>query len=225
VVRSPNSTAPASQTLDRGLAALDAIASSERPLSIAEVAEAVGVHRSIAYRLLRTLEVRRLIERDEAGYRPGPGLAVLARSVRLDLRTAAAPELRVLSDTLAMTAFVVVRDGAEAVTVESAEPTSSNVHVVYRPGARHPVERGAPGLALLLGQAPRPKERAELRRGRQRGWVMTSGEVLPGMAALAAPIGGVGAVAVMWLSGQALDPLAISAHVLATASRIGALLV
>ena len=47
-----------------------------------------------------------------------------------------------------MTAFLVVRSGDEAVTVATVEPQDSTAHVVYRPGTRHPVDRGAPGLAL-----------------------------------------------------------------------------
>jgi DNA-binding IclR family transcriptional regulator len=192
---------------------------------VAAVAEAVGVHRSIAYRLIRTLEAHNLIERDEAGsYHPAAGLAVLARSVRLDLRTAAAPELRRIADELGMTAFVVVRDGTEATTIESAEPTNTNVHVVYRPGTRHPIDRGAPGLAILMGEAPRPHERAALRRARARGWARTAGEVLPGMASIAAPVAGAGAVAVLWLAGQKIDETMIGTAVVDAATRIEAAL-
>jgi DNA-binding IclR family transcriptional regulator len=119
VIRSANDTAAPSQTLDRGLAALECVALSEQPMSIADIADHIGVHRSIAYRLIRTLEARNLIERDDHGlYRPAARLAVLARSVRLDLRTAARPELRRLADALVMTAFLVVRNGDEAVTDE-----------------------------------------------------------------------------------------------------------
>lgn len=195
-------------------------------MSITDIAEAVGVHRSIAYRLIRTLEARNLIERDDHGsYRPAARLAVLARSVRLDLRTAAGPELRRLADALVMTAFLVVRSGDEAVTVESAEPTTGNVHVVYRPGARHPVDRGAPGLALLMSEPARPRERAELRRARTQGWVRTTSEVLPGMAAIAAPVADVGAIAVLWLAGQRVDEKAVARSVVDAAGRITAALV
>ncbi len=225
MIRTSNETITPSQTLSRGLFILEAVALAEAPLSIAEIAESTGVHRSIAYRLIRTLEAHHLLERDEAGnYRPAAGLAVLARSVRLDLRTAAAPELRKLADELGMTAFVVVRDGTDAVTVESAEPTSSTVHVVYRPGARHPIDRGAPGLALLMGEPPQPNERAELTEARILGWAQSTGEVLPGMRAIASPVNNVGAVAVLWMSGQDVSEAAVSAQVLGCAKRIAAIL-
>lgn len=225
MVRTTNNTVPASQTLDRGLAILETVASADEPLSVADIAERINVHRSIAYRLIRTLEGRNLLDRDLAGdYRAGSGLAILARSVRLDLRTAALPGLKLLADSLAMTAFLVVRDGDEAVTIESVEPTVGDVHLVYRPGTRHRISRGAPGMALLLNSTPIPRERAELRLARARGWASSASEVLPAMSSIAAPIGGHGALAVLWLTGQSIDQEAVGAAVLETAQKIVSIL-
>ena len=61
-----------------------------------------------------------------------------------------------------MTAFLVVADGDEAVTIDSVEPTSLDAHVAYRPGTRHPIDRGAPGLALLARTSVVVGERAEV---------------------------------------------------------------
>jgi DNA-binding IclR family transcriptional regulator len=143
--------APQSQTLDRGLRVLEHLAAVGSPQPIAEIGQALGLHRSITYRLLRTLEDHQLVERDPAGhYRLGLGMLGLARGVRTDLQSAALPRLDALVAELRMTAFLVVRAGDEAVTVSSVEPHDSPAHVVYRPGIRHPVGRGAPGLALLM---------------------------------------------------------------------------
>ncbi|WP_455428582.1 helix-turn-helix domain-containing protein [Klenkia terrae] len=117
---------PASQTLDRGIRVLEHLAATREPQSIATVAAAVGVHRSIAYRLLRTLEAHRLVERDaEGSYGVGLGVVGLSRSVRRTLQAAATPELARLVRELGMTAFLVVRDGDEAVTVNAVEPRDS----------------------------------------------------------------------------------------------------
>ena len=55
----PAGAAPAqaspSQTLSRGIRALEIMAAASAPLTIAELADAMGVHRSVAYRILRTL--------------------------------------------------------------------------------------------------------------------------------------------------------------------------
>ena len=206
MVRMSNDTVAPSQTLDRGLACLDFVAASDHPVSVESTAEALGLHRSIVYRLLRTLEGRRLIERNADGdYLAGPYLAVLSRSVRRSLRVAAAPVLANLAEDLQMTAFLVVADGDEAVTIDSVEPSSLNAHVAYRPGTRHAIDRGAPGLALLAGREPVPGERAEIVRARQLGWAQSEAEVIAGMASIAVPIADQGAIAVLWLAGNPVN--------------------
>jgi DNA-binding IclR family transcriptional regulator len=181
--------APQSQTLDRGIRLLEHLAAGGVPQSVMEIARAAGLHRSIAYRLLRTLEGHQLVERDDAGrYGLGLGLAVLARGVRAGLQSAALPWLDALVGELGMTAFLVVRAGDEAVTVTSLEPRESAAHVAYRPGTRHPVGRGAPGLALLMPEPPSPDDRAALREARRVGWASSHGEVIPGLRSIAAPV-------------------------------------
>ncbi len=181
--------APQSQTLDRGLRILEHLAGSGSAQPVAAIASAVELHRSITYRLLRTLEDHRLVERDATGrYRLGLGMVALARGVRSDLQTAALPRLHALVAELGMTAFLVVRADGEAVTVASVEPQDSAAHVVYRPGTRHPVDRGAPGLALLMPEPPSPGDRDALLAARRTGWAASAGEVIPGLHSIAAPV-------------------------------------
>jgi len=200
---------------------LEFVAASDRPVSIDATATHLGVHRSIVYRLLRTLEHRHLVERNDDGdYLPGPYLAVLSRGVRRSLRSAAAPVLANLCQNLDMTAFLVVADGDEAVTVDSVEPTSLDAHVAYRPGTRHSIDRGAPGLALSAGRPPSAGERAEVAVARARGWAESRGEVIPGMASIAAPIADHGAIAVLWLAGNQVDVDQVAAAVVAAAGDV-----
>jgi len=222
MVRKSNETVAPSQTLDRGLGCLELIAGADRPVSIDEIAELLGLHRSIVYRLVRTLEMRHLVERDVDGdYVPGPYLAVLSRSVRRTLRAAAAPVLIELAGALHMTAFLVVADGDEAVTIDSVEPRMLDAHVAYRPGTRHPIDRGAPGLALLAARPPRPRERAEIGVARRRGWAQSTAEVIPGMASIAAPVADQGAVAVLWMAGTGrVSAQAVGRRVVAAATQI-----
>jgi DNA-binding IclR family transcriptional regulator len=192
----------ASQTLDRGLSILDVLAAADAGLSIGEVAAAIGVHRSVAYRLVRTLEDRGLVIRDAAGtLRIGPHVATLARSVASDLQTAAAPVLRELADSLAMTAFLVVLDQDECVTLTTAEPRAAVASIAQRPGSRHPVTQGAPGIALqtLLSN---PAEAAEVTRARTDGFAVSSGEVIAGVTSIAAPVAGAypAAIAVLFVT-------------------------
>jgi DNA-binding IclR family transcriptional regulator len=197
--------APHSQTLDRGLRVLEALADAGAPMSIGDLAERLGVHRSIAYRIVRTLEDHRLVRRRRDGAcELGVGLSVLARGVAHTLQSAALPELSDLANDLGMTAFLVVADLEEAVTLISVEPRHSSAHVAYRPGVRHPIERGAPGIALLSASPPRPDERREVDAARRAGYASSRGEVLRGMSAVAAPVtvpgrGVLGALAVVYV--------------------------
>lgn len=185
----PSSSAPHSQTLDRGIRVLEVLAEAEQPLSIAQIAAALGVHRSIAYRILRTLEAHRLVTRNPHGLlEPGVGLATLARGVSRPLQSAALPELAAVANELGMTCFLVVPDGEDCVTLTSVEPRHSVVSVAQRPGTRHPINRGAPGIALLAGQPPRPDEPPPVTRARQAGYATSHGEVIPGLSSIAVPL-------------------------------------
>ena len=220
VLMSNENVAP-SQTLDRGLACLEFVATSDRGVSVDETAEALGLHRSIVYRLLRTLEGRHLVEHDADGdFLPGTYLAVLSRSVRRSLRAAAAPVLVGVAEDLRMTSFLVVAEGSEAVTVDSVEPTSLDAHVAYRPGTRHAIDRGAPGIALLAGRPPVRGERAEVTRAREVGWAESRAEVIPGLAAIAVPINDQAAIAVLWLAGTPVDTNKIVDRLSAAAATI-----
>lgn len=211
-----------SQTLSRGLTALEYIATAPSPPSIDNVAERLGVHRSVAYRIVRTLEAHELTDRNgEGACRPALRLATLGRSVATGLRTVAARELVALADATSCTAFLVEREGDEVVTVESREPTDAMVNVVYRPGTRHPIDRGAPGLATLAGAEPLDSERAEVTLARQRGWAESAGEVIPGMASVAAPIPAHdAAIAIVYLAAAERDNAELAGSVLATAASI-----
>ncbi|GGR89188.1 hypothetical protein GCM10010269_30360 [Streptomyces humidus] len=58
---SPPPSRPPVQTLDRGLRLLEVIALSDVPLTLAELSQQMGLHRSIVYRLLRTLQDHHLV--------------------------------------------------------------------------------------------------------------------------------------------------------------------
>lgn len=227
----PTQASP-SQTLSRGIRALEILAEADRPLTIAELAGAMGVHRSVAYRILRTLEDHSLLVRDDAGrVQPGPGLAVLARGVSRNLQTAALPELTQLANTLNMTAFVAVWDHQDCVTLVTVEPRHSAATVVQHPGSRHPISSGAPGIAIQSALtehewnqlAPAVPYRQEAAEARKRGYAASHDEVIAGVSSLAAPVrvpgGRPAAVAVVYIR-SAQDPAAVAAALTASAARI-----
>lgn len=185
-----------SQTLSRGIRMLELLASADRPPTIDELAEGLGVHRSIAYRMLRTLEDHGLVARDAAGrVMLAAGLAALAAGVARDVQQAALPELDAVANELGMTCLLVVlADADEVVTLVSAAPRRTAAVVSYRPGHRHPLTRGGPGKAIITAlpetRWPRvpPELRAELVLSRERGYSLSHEEVLPSLRSIAVPL-------------------------------------
>src|SRR5256885_14692392 len=79
----PASEPETSQTLDRGIRALTALADSTSGLTVAQLAEQVGAPRTAGYRLVATLEAHGLARRDPGG-RVHLGLGVLRLAGRGD---------------------------------------------------------------------------------------------------------------------------------------------
>ncbi len=105
----------------------------------------------------------------------------LASRVQPRLREVAGPLLQALADELTATAALTVRDGEDAaVVLDVRSPRRADLHIAYRPGLRHPVAIAASGIAILAGGAPRPSERPEVAVARERGWSLSTGELLPG---------------------------------------------
>ncbi len=185
-----------SQTLSRGLTALSLLA-DHGSQSIQSLAALLGVHRSVAYRLVRTLEEHRLVVRDAGGMLSlGPQLVILARDVEHDLQSASLPHLQQLADELGATAFLTVRDGDDAVTLVTAVPRGVNASVAQHPGHRHPIALGAPGIALqaLLDDATWRElghdgpMHPEVEQVRTRGFAVSANEVIQGITSVGAPI-------------------------------------
>src|SRR5699024_5682855 len=165
VVAIPSSTA-GSQTLSRGIRVLEILSEAGTPLSIDETASRLGVHRSNAYRLVRTLEEHGLVGRDpRGGLVLGARLAALAAGVDRDLQAEALPELTAAANELGMTCFVAVLDREECVTLTSVEPRHAVAAVAQRPGTRHFVGAGSPGGLAGTGGCARCRGRARGRGG------------------------------------------------------------
>lgn len=214
---SSNRVESGSQTLARGLSALALIGEEEDALSVSELANRLGIHRSMAYRLVKTLEQHGFVERLPTGeLELGARLASLARGVAKSLQAAAAPELTAIADELGMTAFLVIYDGEAAVTLSNAEPRHAEATVAQRPGSRHPIDRGAPGRVIRSQLHPEryPPQRFEC----------SHDEVLPGLSSIAVPLplpqGRAAAIAVLFLP-HPVDQERIANVLISAAARIG----
>ncbi len=173
--------AETSQTLDRGLRVLDVLAASPGGLSVTELAARLEVSRTIAHRLVTTLEQHALVRRDGRGrLHVGLGVLRLASAVQPVLRDLAVPVLRRLAEEVGCTAHLTVADGTEALAVAVVEPSWTDFHVGYRVGSRHPLRQGAAGKAILLG-----------RESGSAPYAVTAGELQAGARGVAAPVRGV----------------------------------
>jgi DNA-binding IclR family transcriptional regulator len=211
------STPPASQTLSRGIRILEVLADARAPLSIDDIAARLDVHRSVAYRLLRTLEDHGLVERDPSGrVELGARMAALAAGVAHDLQAEALPELTAVAGDLGATSFLAVLDHDECVTLSSVEPRHAVNPVAQRPGTRHPVTRGAPGKAILslLPESSWPADvsrglAGEVRDAASRGFATSHDEVIPSLRAVAVPLAvrgrGPAAIAVVFVASTHSD--------------------
>ncbi len=209
-----------SQTLARGLAALEIIGGAPEPISVAVLSQQLAIHRSMAYRLVKTLEQSGFVARaTSGGLVLGPKLATLARGVSKDLRSAAAPELAAIAEALEMTAFLVTYDGEYAVTLSSAEPQNLETTLGKKPGSRHAIGQGAPGKVIqsLLNPKKFPPQPFEV----------SENEVIQGIASIAVPLhlgsGQPAAMAVLYLP-HAVNEKKVAKVLAAAASRISAVM-
>lgn len=211
-------TEAGSQTLARGLAALEIIGTATDPVGVAALSQQLMIHRSMGYRLVKTLEQFGFVERHaDGGLTLGAKLATLARRVSKDLLTAATPELAAIAEQLKMTAFLVTYDGESVVTLCSAEPKNLETTLVKKPGSRHAVGQGAPGK--VIQSLLRPK------RFPLQPFEVSENEVIQGIASIAVPLhlasGQPAALAVVHFP-SAVNAKKVAKVLAATAERIAA---
>jgi DNA-binding IclR family transcriptional regulator len=201
-----------SHTLERSLDILDCLAADDEPLRLSELADRIGAERSNALRLLRDLEARGYVERDESKrYSLGLKALQLARVVlrRLDVVEAGQEVLRSLAHATGEAAHLAVLQGRHAVHlawVESAAP----VRVTNAVGQREPAHCTAVGKCLLAylpaselrrlfptGRLPIHTSHTlstlralkhDLELTRERGYAFDDEERYEGMRCIAAPV-------------------------------------
>ncbi len=177
------------QTLDRGLQALDVIGGRGGGIAIAELAGALDVHRTIAYRIVATLEAHGLVARKEDGQiYLGVGLLRLASGFQPHLRARAQPLLDDLANATAATAFISLAEGDDCAALMEAEPDSGVLRVGYRVGSRHPLTIGAAGIAILAGRPARADDSDAVIEARAAGYSVSRGELQAGAVGVASPI-------------------------------------
>lgn len=186
----------------------------ERPrLTVSEAAEALGVARSTAHRLLQMLQEHGFATQDVAtrAYLPGRALLEigLAAIRNLDVRQVARAELEQLVSEVRETVQLVLLEGPRTLVIDSVECVEI-VRVTGRTGGSLPPHCTSAGKAMLaqLDRAevrsllgPEPLERLtersigtydqlepQLERVRAEGYATNFGENEPAVAALAVAV-------------------------------------
>jgi DNA-binding IclR family transcriptional regulator len=114
-----------SVAVERALAILEQAALATGGVSNSEISRALGIPKSSASYILRTLEHRGYLVRDhESGkYRLGLKVLTLSRGVlsQLDIRDIARPYLKALVDKTQITCHLAILDAGEAVYIEKVD--------------------------------------------------------------------------------------------------------
>ncbi|WP_425402934.1 IclR family transcriptional regulator [Klebsiella huaxiensis] len=141
------------QTLLRGLAVIDAVATGHRDLK--SISEFTAIPKSTAHRLATALvEQRYLRYAANVGYDLGPRLIELgARALdTISLPALARPWLQKLADTTKDTVHLGVREGDEVLYLEKIN-SQRGLEMRSRPGHRMPLALTGIGKALLINDS------------------------------------------------------------------------
>lgn len=198
------------KTLAKGLKVLETLARLGHPVGVTEVARALGLQKSNAHRLLRSLaelDYVRQVE-DTARYELTLKLWEMGQRVivRMDIATEATPAMRRLAAATQETVHLSLLEGDEVVYVHKIE-SPHPVRAYSAIGGRAPAHCVATGKALLAFQPPDAVDlsaarkpytaatitdpdalRAELGRIRRSGHAINKGEWREGVFGVAAPI-------------------------------------
>ena len=200
------------RAVERALDVLLCFSGQTPELTMTQIAEQVGVHKSTAHRLLATLERKRFVQRDpdKGTYRLGIRALQMAYLTleHNDLRRLATPFLARLREQCQETIDLAVIDGTDVVFLHVLE-SPQRVKLAAAVGQRLPAFATASGKAILAFMAeeavegllkpgiPRCTERtlcapeallSDLRRARELGFALSVQEYEEGINAVAAPI-------------------------------------
>jgi len=192
------------QSIERAAAILHVVAGSGGTLGVTDIAEAVGLAKTTAHSLLRTLLLVGFVQQDPATGRYALGSALLRLGSSLDAnelrarasnwadalaaRSGHAVRVATLSGEEVVVVHHVFRpdDSAQLLEVGTALPPSSALGKVL-------LAHSHPHTGTRSGPRP-PAALAELAEVRARGWAADRCE--PGLGGIAAPVRGAGGLVV-----------------------------
>lgn len=212
------------RSVERAMEILTALSKAEGPMSITELARAVGLPYATVQRLLLVHEKSGFVQKDRHLYRLGPSVVTLAGAYLAgdSLVRASQPILDELAQFTNETVSLHVRQGADRIVV-MWHPSVHPLGYVFQVGQRRPLLLGAAGYILsaeipeeellqLLAEygelrladgtvLSREEWAARLEGARQRGFAVSRSDSIVGSLTVAAPVrkpghGAIAAVAV-----------------------------
>jgi IclR family KDG regulon transcriptional repressor len=143
--------ANSAQTVEKALQIL--LLLGEKRMSLTQLCEATGYHKSTVHRLVQTLAAYQFVQRDPHSGTYGIGLKVVElgsmRLNTLELKTEAAPYLRQLALYMGHAVHLGIRDDTEVVYIDKIEPVHT-LRMFSEIGKRVPLYSTALGKCLLI---------------------------------------------------------------------------
>jgi DNA-binding IclR family transcriptional regulator len=213
------------QSVERALTVLQALAAKAAPMSLAALERQLGLHKSILFRLLRTLESSGFVERDsETGwFQLGLGALEIGQAYTHGnpLLRVSTPSLQTMVDDSPHTSYLGILRGFDMVYLASIEGRGP-LRVHAPAGSRLPAHAAAfgkillaeldedevrrlaaeHGLAALTAKTVTDVEKLirQLRRARRQGFALNSEESYLGIGSVGAPVRDVTGTAVASVS-------------------------
>lgn len=185
---------------------LGLFSSREPEWGLTDIADRLGISKSMAHRLVATLSDQGFLSQNPRTrrYRLGLRLLGLGAAVgdHLTLRRVALPHMEELAQQVGETIFLTMRDEDYGMVAARVELRPS-LNWVLGIGERSDLTAGASNKIILaylpaaeresvLSRSPAPlgaeRLRADLERIRQQGWAFSAGEVTKNSAAVAVPV-------------------------------------
>ncbi|WP_422037525.1 IclR family transcriptional regulator [Roseibium sp.] len=175
------------ESVERALSILSAFSTQKPTMTLAEIAEETGLHKSTILRLTNSMQIYGFIQRDDDGrYSVGPSVWRLGLIFRRDFtrREHVAPSLRILAEATGETASFYVRVGNERVCLyRENSPNLLRFHV--EEGMRLKLSTGASGLVLRHFSGD---DVGDLGLFNRNGTVSTVGQTNPNISSVSTPV-------------------------------------
>ncbi len=176
------------KTIDKAMQVLLTFSNREPELTLTEIADRLGMHKSIASRVVTSLCDWRMLERDPVTKRIRLGMAAWQLGMQVASQNAlyreASPILGELTENTRHSAYVAILDRDEMLvvaTVQSPEALRVTLHI----GDRRPLHATAAGKLMLAHMTPEQRAAALERSGLQRltrATLTTASELEAGLA-------------------------------------------